>query len=137
MLTVGVLLMLSCHSPPLQLLVCAMGPPGGGRNNITGRFTRHLNIISIESFDDSAMTKIFSALADWHFSKGFDSIFGRLGKVCVKINVFQCKHTSSIKLIVVRTNSATMIIIQTPLVTMHTGGYWISRCLNSVLPNIL
>lgn len=65
----------------MQLLVCAMGPPGGGRNNITGRFTRHLNVISIESFDDTAMTKIFSALADWHFSKGFDAIFGRLGKV--------------------------------------------------------
>ena len=66
-----------------QLLVCAMGPPGGGRNNITGRFTRHLNIVSIESFDDTAMTKIFSALADWHFSKGFDAVFGRLGKVGV------------------------------------------------------
>lgn len=67
--------------PSMQLLVCAMGPPGGGRNNITGRFTRHLNVVSIESFDDSVMTKIFSALADWHFSKGFDAIFGRLGKV--------------------------------------------------------
>ena len=60
-----------------------MGPPGGGRNNITGRFTRHLNVVSIESFDDTTMTKIFSALADWHFSKGFDSVFGRLGKVCI------------------------------------------------------
>ena len=65
----------------MQLLVCGMGPPGGGRNHITGRFTRHLNVVSIESFDDSAMTKIFSALADWHFSKGFDAVFGRLGKV--------------------------------------------------------
>lgn len=58
-----------------------MGPPGGGRNSITGRFTRHLNIVSIESFDDSTMTKIFSSLVDWHFGKGFDAIFMRLGKV--------------------------------------------------------
>lgn len=58
-----------------------MGPPGGGRNNITNRFTRHLNIVSIESFDDSTMTKIFSSLVDWHFSKGFDAVFSRLGKV--------------------------------------------------------
>ncbi len=58
-----------------------MGPPGGGRNHITGRFTRHLNIVSIESFDDGTMTRIFSAMADWHFAKGFDSIFIRLGKV--------------------------------------------------------
>ena len=58
-----------------------MGPPGGGRNSITGRFTRHLNLISIESFDDNTMTKIFTSLVDWHFGKGFDAIFTRLGKV--------------------------------------------------------
>lgn len=58
-----------------------MGPPGGGRNHITGRFSRHLNIVSIESFDDSTMTKIFTSLVDWHFGKGFDAIFTRLGKV--------------------------------------------------------
>lgn len=58
-----------------------MGPPGGGRNNITGRFTRHFNIISIDSFDDSTLTRIFSSIVDWHFSKGFDAIFNRLGKV--------------------------------------------------------
>ena len=58
-----------------------MGPPGGGRNHVTGRFTRHLNIISIESFDDSTLNKIFSSLVDWHFSRGFEAIFTRLGKV--------------------------------------------------------
>ena len=58
-----------------------MGPPGGGRNPITNRFTRHFNLISIESFDDSTMTKIFSSMTDWHFGKGFDASFLRLGKV--------------------------------------------------------
>ena len=48
---------------------------------MTGRFTRHLNIISIESFDDSTLNKIFSSLVDWHFSRGFEAIFTRLGKV--------------------------------------------------------
>uniref|UniRef100_A0A8C8BKI7 Dynein axonemal heavy chain 3 n=1 Tax=Otus sunia TaxID=257818 RepID=A0A8C8BKI7_9STRI len=61
------------------LLVSAMGPPGGGRNDITGRFTRHLNIVSIRSFDDDILTTIFTAVADWHFSKGFE-----LGKVMVQ-----------------------------------------------------
>ena len=64
-----------------QNLVCAMGPPGGGRNSITNRFTRHFNLVSIESFDDSTMTKIFSSMVDWHFGKGFDPAFLRLGKV--------------------------------------------------------
>ena len=60
-----------------------MGPPGGGRNDISGRFTRHLNIISIDSFDDNTMTKIFTSIVDWHFAKGFDASFGRLGKASI------------------------------------------------------
>lgn len=72
--------------PFLQNLVCAMGPPGGGRNSITNRFTRHFNLISIESFDDSTMTKIFSSMADWHFGKGFDPAFLRLGKVSIGVH---------------------------------------------------
>uniref|UniRef100_A0A8C3L813 Dynein axonemal heavy chain 3 n=1 Tax=Chrysolophus pictus TaxID=9089 RepID=A0A8C3L813_CHRPC len=66
------------------LLLSAMGPPGGGRNDITGRFTRHLNVVSICSFDDDILTKIFTAVSDWHFSKGFESIFLRLGKIMVQ-----------------------------------------------------
>ncbi|NXT35371.1 DYH3 protein, partial [Pelecanoides urinatrix] len=66
------------------LLVSAMGPPGGSRNDITGRFTRHLNIVSICSFDDDILTKIFTAVADWHFSKGFEPVFLRLGKMMVQ-----------------------------------------------------
>ena len=61
-----------------------MGPPGGGRNDISGRFTRHMNIISIDSFDDNTMTKIFTSIVDWHFAKGFDASFARLGKVRMK-----------------------------------------------------
>uniref|UniRef100_A0A5F8GCZ7 Dynein axonemal heavy chain 3 n=1 Tax=Monodelphis domestica TaxID=13616 RepID=A0A5F8GCZ7_MONDO len=56
------------------LFVSAMGPPGGGRNDITGRFTRHLNIISINAFEDEILTRIFTSIADWHFGKGFDML---------------------------------------------------------------
>ncbi|XP_072168572.1 dynein axonemal heavy chain 3-like [Diadema setosum] len=66
------------------LLVSAMGPPGGGRNHITGRFTRHYNIVSIDSFDDDTMVKIFTAISDWHFAQGFDGAFSRLGKIMVQ-----------------------------------------------------
>lgn len=64
-----------------QLLVSGMGPPGGGRNTITNRFTRHFNIVSIDGFDDNTMTRIFSSIVDWHFAKGFEAVFNRLGKV--------------------------------------------------------
>ena len=40
------------------LLVTSMGPPGGGRNQITPRFLRHLNLISIMDFDDATLTGI-------------------------------------------------------------------------------
>ncbi|KAM4829514.1 dynein axonemal heavy chain 3 [Thomomys bottae] len=66
------------------LLVTAMGPPGGGRNDITGRFTRHLNIVSISAFEDDILTKIFTSISDWHFRKGFDVAFLRHGKLLVQ-----------------------------------------------------
>lgn len=44
---------------------------------MSGRFTRHLNVISINSFDDQTLTKIFCSITDWHFSKGFDMSFSR------------------------------------------------------------
>ena len=58
-----------------------MGPPGGGRNDITSRFSRHLNIISIDEFDDDTMSRIFTSICDWHFGQDFDGAFLRLGKV--------------------------------------------------------
>ncbi|WAQ96862.1 DYH3-like protein [Mya arenaria] len=66
------------------LLVAAMGPPGGGRNDITGRFTRHLNIVSIDEFDDATLTRIFTNITDWHFAKGFEGSFVRNGKLLVQ-----------------------------------------------------
>lgn len=44
---------------------------------LPGRFTRHLNVLSIDAFDDETLTKIFSSITDWHFSKGFDASFYR------------------------------------------------------------
>ncbi|XP_072521546.1 dynein axonemal heavy chain 1 [Salminus brasiliensis] len=45
---------------------CAMGPPGGGRNPITQRFTRHFNILSFTEMEDSSKRRIFSTiLGSW------------------------------------------------------------------------
>ncbi|XP_037073992.1 LOW QUALITY PROTEIN: dynein heavy chain 3, axonemal-like, partial [Pollicipes pollicipes] len=66
------------------LFVSAMGPPGGGRNDVTGRFVRHLNVIGIDEFRDEVLNKIFGAIVDWHFAKGFDTAVARFGRTLVE-----------------------------------------------------
>ncbi|KAA3677673.1 dynein heavy chain, axonemal, partial [Paragonimus westermani] len=72
--------------------MAAMGPPGGGRNDITSRLTRHLNILGVNEFDDNTMSRIFTTIVDAHFSKRFEPQFQRLGKV---YRVFYDRLTST------------------------------------------
>lgn len=50
-------------------LMAAMGPPGGGRNSVTDRFLRHFNIISIATFNDETMTRIFSNIFSFYLKE--------------------------------------------------------------------
>ncbi|KAJ0405408.1 hypothetical protein ATCC90586_009447 [Pythium insidiosum] len=44
------------------IVVAAMGPPGGGRNNVTPRLLRHFNLLCFSEFDDATLTRIFSTI---------------------------------------------------------------------------
>ena len=70
-----------------------MGPPGGSRNDITGRLTRQMNVIAMDSFSDETLVKIFSSTTDWHFAKGFEAAFTRAGEVLVSATMEIYKQT--------------------------------------------
>ena len=46
-----------------------MGPPGGGRSQITGRAVRHFNIISYTEFEEDSIIRIFSTIVTFFFKK--------------------------------------------------------------------
>ncbi|XP_062562978.1 dynein axonemal heavy chain 3 isoform X3 [Armigeres subalbatus] len=61
------------------LFVGAMGPIGGS-NFIPQRLYRHMLVLSVDSFEDSTLLRIFSEIGEWHFSKGFPEPVSRLCK---------------------------------------------------------
>ncbi|XP_066246402.1 dynein axonemal heavy chain 3 [Euwallacea similis] len=73
------------------LFVGAMGVPGGGRNEITDRFLRHMQLIGMDAFDDNTLNKIFSTIVEWQFSKGYVETVQRMAKfsVCATNEVFK------------------------------------------------
>jgi dynein heavy chain, axonemal len=65
------------------LVICAMGPPGGGKSFITPRFQRHFNVVALATFDENSMKTIFSSLLKWYFRVGnfASDVAGLEGKV--------------------------------------------------------
>ena len=49
------------------IFIAAMGPPGGGRNSITNRYTRHFNVLYIEPYSTESLNYIFTNVMEWFF----------------------------------------------------------------------
>ncbi|XP_071830856.1 dynein axonemal heavy chain 1-like isoform X2 [Apostichopus japonicus] len=69
--------------------VCAMGPPGGGRNPITGRLKRHFNTLSFCEMEHSSKFRIFATILNsWLASSALPKEHGD-GIVNASIDVYQ------------------------------------------------
>ncbi|KER25823.1 hypothetical protein T265_06797 [Opisthorchis viverrini] len=65
-------------------LITAMGPPGGGRNDVTQRFLRHFHMVSMTPFNDETMYRIFSTLMLTYMRvQEFSSEYISMGQVMV------------------------------------------------------
>ena len=64
-------------------LVTAVSPPGSGRNEISPWFLRHLNVLSVDSFSDETLKRIFSAIVTTHFKAGFELAINQLSSTVV------------------------------------------------------
>lgn len=42
--------------------ICAMGPPGGGRNPVTTRLSRHFNLLNFVDMEDISLQRIFTTI---------------------------------------------------------------------------
>ena len=66
-------------------MVAAMVPPGGGRNSITSRLTRHFEVIGVSLMDTVCMERIFNTILEWHLEKaGFEDEIISMGKFVVR-----------------------------------------------------
>ena len=72
-------------------MISAMGPPGGGRNDVTPRMTRHTNVITLHEFSNATMTYIFTSITDIHAKRGgYDGAYPGLARqsVAATLQVF-------------------------------------------------
>ncbi|KAK3782184.1 hypothetical protein RRG08_032935 [Elysia crispata] len=45
--------------------LCAMGPPGGGRNPVTARLLRHFSFLAFATMDEASLSKIFGTILEY------------------------------------------------------------------------
>ena len=65
-----------------------MGPPGGGRTQITQRYVRHFNLINFVPFSDESLARVFTTILDWFLlSNNFMGAVKSLSGACVAATI--------------------------------------------------
>jgi dynein heavy chain len=56
------------------ILLGAMGPPGGGRSQITGRMVRHFNVLAYTELEEDIIKQMFVQIATFFFSRHNEAV---------------------------------------------------------------
>eukprot|EP00929_Paragymnodinium_shiwhaense_P087545 TRINITY_DN476_c0_g3_i1.p1 TRINITY_DN476_c0_g3~~TRINITY_DN476_c0_g3_i1.p1 ORF type:complete len:2301 (-),score=755.59 TRINITY_DN476_c0_g3_i1:246-6980(-) len=82
---------LKCNEVIDVVFVSCMGPPGGGRTEISGRLTRHYNTIVAADMARSSIAQIFTTILNYFFNQGFEDPIKKLASPIVEcsINIFE------------------------------------------------
>jgi len=71
----------------------AMGPPGGGRPFMTGRFQRHFNLVFVTPFEAESMFRIFNTVLAFWLGRFSGAVAGGCGS-CVKSTITMYEEIS-------------------------------------------
>lgn len=66
----------------------------GGRYQMSARFYRHVFLLAFDQFECATVSRIFSAICDWHFSLGFSDKVTTLAKVWVTESICNIRPTT-------------------------------------------
>jgi dynein heavy chain len=73
------------------MVLCTMGPPGGGRTFITNRLVRHFNMLAYTELPSDIINSIFTSLLAFYLRKFPESVrhFDRhLSETCLSVFEF-------------------------------------------------
>ena len=71
------------------IFICAMGPPGGGRSQITRRFERHFNIITYTNLQQESIKIIFNTIVAAYLGDFGEKIAANLSHIVdMTLNVY-------------------------------------------------
>jgi dynein heavy chain len=73
-----------------SVLIAAAAPPGGGRKQLSKRFTRHFHMVCLPPTPEESLNHIFKSICEGFLSEGFKSEIKVLSKGLVEgtINVY-------------------------------------------------
>ena len=69
-------------------LICAMGPPGMGANDITPRMMRHFSPLCITTFNSTTISQIYQSIMSWYMvSVGHTAEISSIGSTLIQATV--------------------------------------------------